>query len=73
MIAILAESEAANREVERVNGSAPDLKNVARWFILDVDGKGPTLYFSDLWLEAGEPAAGLPALPGIRTPLYLMQ
>jgi hypothetical protein len=54
-------------EMANVNGSAPDLKNVVRWFILDVDRKGPTVYFSDIWLEGGEASAApgmlLPALP----------
>ncbi len=48
-----------------VNGSAPDLANVIRWFILDIKHAGPTLYFSDIWLEGGEsptPAVG-PAIP----------
>lgn len=53
-------------EMTNVNGSAPDLANVARWYVLDVDSKGPTVYFSDIWLEAGtapSPAAPLVTLP----------
>jgi hypothetical protein len=43
-----------------VNGSVPDLACVERWYILDVDRKGPTAYFSDIWLEGGEPPALAP-------------
>jgi hypothetical protein len=49
-------------EMVNVNGSAPDLTNVTRWYILDVDHKSPTIYFGDITLEGGEPAA--PAAPG---------
>jgi hypothetical protein len=48
-------------EMTNVNGSAPDLANVVRWYIGDEDGKGPTVYFSDVWLEGAEPA---PAVVG---------
>jgi hypothetical protein len=45
-------------EMVNVNGSAPDLAHVVRWFIVDTNGKGPTVYFSDIWLEGGAgPAA----------------
>jgi hypothetical protein len=47
-------------EMTNVNGSAPNLASVTRWYILDAAGKGPTVYFSDIWLEGAEPAAGLP-------------
>src|SRR5262249_54172952 len=54
-------------EMANVNGSAPDLQNVVRWYILDADRKAPTVYFSDIWLEGGELAAGpgplIPAMP----------
>ena len=47
-----------------VNGSAPDLANVVKWFIHDTNGKGPTVYFGDIYLEGGStaaPASGVPA------------
>jgi hypothetical protein len=44
-------------EMTNVNGSAPDLANVLRWYIADVDKKSPTVYFSDIWLDGGEAAA----------------
>ncbi len=43
-------------EMTNVNGSAPDLANVSKWYILDAAKKGPTVFFSDIWLEGGEPA-----------------
>lgn len=43
-------------ELANVNGSAPDLAHVTRWYISDVDKKGPTVYFSDIWLEGGDAA-----------------
>ena len=45
-------------EMMNENGSAPDLANVTRWYILDVSGKAPTVYFGDIWLEGGSVAAG---------------
>jgi hypothetical protein len=59
-------------EMANTNGSAPDLAHVVRWYILDLENKGPVVYFSDIWLEGGEgatsaagPAAGgPPALVG---------
>jgi hypothetical protein len=44
-------------EMANVNGSAPDLPNVTRWYILDAAGKAPTIYFSDVWLEGGDASA----------------
>src|SRR5436190_3639896 len=53
-------------EMANVNGSAPDLSKVSKWFINDPANKGPTVYFGDLWLEGGDapaaPAAGVPAI-----------
>lgn len=52
-------------EMSNVNGSNPDLANVVKWYINDTDQKGPTLYFSDIWLEGGEPpVTGGSKLPG---------
>lgn len=48
-------------EMVNVNGSAPDLTRVSKWYILDAVGKGPTLYFGDIWLEGSDAPAG--ALP----------
>jgi hypothetical protein len=51
-------------EMTNVNGSAPALASVSRWYVLDVARKGPTVYFSDIWLEGGEaPAPSGPAGP----------
>ncbi len=47
-------------EMLNVNGSTPNLASVTRWYLLDADGKGPTVYFSDIWLE-GADAATQPA------------
>ena len=41
-------------EMTNVNGSAPDLSGVTKWYILDADKKGPTIFFSDIWLEGGQ-------------------
>jgi hypothetical protein len=55
-------------ELTNVNGSAPDLAHVTRWYLVDADHKAPTLYFGDIWLEGGEaPAAA--AAPGGPAPL----
>jgi hypothetical protein len=54
-------------EMTNQNGSAPDLANVVRWYILDFDDKAPTVYFSDIWLEGGE-APPAPAVAGGATP-----
>src|SRR5262249_32092043 len=43
-------------EMTNVNGSAPNLAKVVKWYINDAGQKGPTVYFSDIWLEGGEPA-----------------
>ncbi len=52
------------------NGSAPDLANVTKWYILDLDKKGPTVYFSDIWLEGGDAPAG--PIPGAAGPQPLV-
>jgi hypothetical protein len=41
-------------EMANVNGSSPDLANVVRWYILDVENKGPLAYFGDIYLEGAE-------------------
>jgi hypothetical protein len=41
-------------EMTNVNGSAPDLAKVVRWYIADAGQKAPVVYFSDIWLEGGE-------------------
>jgi hypothetical protein len=53
-------------EMTNENGSAPDLANVTRWYILDLDQKGPTVFFGDIYLEGGEatPATTTPGAPG---------
>jgi hypothetical protein len=42
-------------EMKNQNGSAADLANVLRWYIADADSVGPTVYFSDIWLEGASP------------------
>jgi hypothetical protein len=41
-------------EMLNVDGSAPDLAGVVRWYIADAEEKAPTVYFGDIWLEAPE-------------------
>jgi hypothetical protein len=57
-------------DLSNVNGSVPDLANVIRWYILDPNRAGPTVYFSDIYLEGGDAPASTPALlPGGPQPL----
>ena len=57
-------------EMVNVNGSTPNLANVTRWYIVDVDRKGPTLYFGDGWLEGADaPAQSSPGAPSGPQPL----
>ncbi len=51
-------------EMANVNGSAPDLAHVTRWYISDVAKKGPTLYFGDVYLDGAEATAGPAPMPG---------
>jgi hypothetical protein len=55
-------------EMSNVNGSAPDLAKVSKWYIADSASKGPTIYFGDIWLEGGESQAAAPVAPGIGIP-----
>jgi hypothetical protein len=56
-------------EMLNVNGSAPDLANVVRWYFAAEAGQAPTLYLGDLWLVGDDastapvtaPATGVPA------------
>jgi hypothetical protein len=50
-------------ELANVNGSAPDLARVSKWYIGDSESKAPTLYFGDIYLEGGDAPAGIPS-PG---------
>ena len=50
-------------EMLNVNGTAPDLSNVSRWYIACDEGSAPTLYFGDIRL-VGDDAPALPA-PGV--------
>jgi len=50
-------------ELRNVNGSAPDLKAVQRWYIACVQGKTPTLYFGDLRLVGAEDEPAAAAAP----------
>ena len=51
------EVELGIEELRNVNGSAPDLANVVRWYLHDAGSKGPTLYFGDIRLEGGNEKA----------------
>lgn len=53
-------------EMVNVNGSAPDLSKVSKWYINDPGKVGPTVYFGDVYLEGGT-AAAAPA-PGAGAP-----
>src|ERR1051326_6136487 len=56
-------------EMVNTNGSAPDMTNVRRFYLADMEGKAPTLYFSDIWLEGGEATTAPPIVPGGPPPL----
>ncbi len=61
-------------KMQNVNGSAPDLADVGRWYINCDEGKTPTLLFGDIVLvgdDAAVPAAGSPAIAGIGGPLRI--
>jgi hypothetical protein len=45
-------------ELANTNGTAPDLANVSKWFIVDTGGKALTVYFGDIYLEGGTAATG---------------
>src|SRR6185437_308935 len=49
-------------EMVNVNGSAPDLAHVTRWFIASQSDKPVTAYFGNITLEGGA-AAAAPAAP----------
>ena len=44
-------------DMTNVNGTAADLANVLRWYIADEEQGGPTVYFGDILLHAGETAS----------------
>ena len=50
-------------ELANVNGSAPDLSDVQRWYINCTDGKVRTLYFGDIFLVGDDAPAG--TAPGV--------
>src|SRR5213075_2779337 len=54
-------------EMTNVNGSAPNLASVTRWYIVDTARKSPTVYFGDIWLEGADaptqPDSGVPSGP----------
>jgi hypothetical protein len=57
-------------ELANVNGSAPALTDIRKWYFSDEDKKGPTLIFGDMWLEGAEaPAPGPVAGAGGPLPL----
>ena len=57
-------------ELVNVNGSAPDLSGVGKWYFACAENATPTLYFGDIWLVGDDlpaaPAAGTAAAPGPR-------
>ncbi len=42
-------------ELKNTSGSAPVLTDIRRWYFVDSEGKGPTLYFGDMVLEGTLP------------------
>ncbi len=57
-------------ELTNVNGSAPDLANVVKWYINDASKKGPTVLFGDIYLEGGTATASpMPSAPAGPQPL----
>jgi hypothetical protein len=59
-------------ELANVNGSAPALTSIRRWYFADDARKAPTVLFGDVWLEGAEapapptPATGTGPLVGYR-------
>jgi hypothetical protein len=51
-------------ELQNTNGSSAALTDIRRWYFADSEGKEPTLYFGDMWLEGGEAPAAGPAVAG---------
>jgi hypothetical protein len=51
-------------ELMNVNGSAPDLSEVGKWYLACEEGKTPTLYFGVFWL-VGDDLPEKPAAAGI--------
>jgi hypothetical protein len=51
-------------EFTNVNGTAPALNEVTKFYFADEENKGPTIYFGDIWLESGkggeQPGSGEP-------------
>lgn len=48
-------------EMTNVNGSAPDLAHVTKWYLADSGSKGPTLYFGDIYLDGGDTPSSKPS------------
>ena len=61
-------------ELMNVNGSAPDLSAVGKWYFACAEGATPTLYFGDIWLVGDDlpaaPAAGGAAAVAGPAPVY---
>ena len=61
-------------ELANVNGSAPDLSAVGKWYFACAEGAAPTLYFGDIWLVGDDlpaaPAAGGAAAAAGPAPVY---
>jgi hypothetical protein len=55
--------------LQNTNGSAPVLTDIRRWYFADSGGKGPTLYFGEMWLEGGESVASPGPMPDGPQPL----
>lgn len=65
------EVKLATDEMTNVNGSAPDLSKVNRWYINDPANKASTFHVGDIWLEGGDapapaPGTGAPPPAGYR-------
>jgi hypothetical protein len=52
-------------ELMNVNGSAPDLSSVGKWYIASAEGAAPTLYFGDIWLVGNDRPAAPAAKPAV--------
>ncbi len=61
-------------ELANVNGSAPDLSAVGKWYLACAEGEAPTLYFGDIWLTGDDlpaaPAGGSTAAAGGPAAVY---
>jgi len=61
-------------DLANVNGSAPDLAKVLKWFIAIDQGPSPTIFFGDIYLEgAAAPEAPITAQGGAAPAVYTIR